>query len=251
MRGKSTNEELLFLACGGRKSSPFPAKIVEETRDQIRLALLDKGLDTGLPREGDVVQAFEVCHIQALAVACDDPDSVFCEFWARGVWIGESTRPLPRTHAIFERKTSWRLGSLEDHQHCEWQANYSSVRDHLAQVEGQFKDEAKQGFMEVMTLEAALRRFGDRFSLTAIGAIAKKAGATDVRVIFDATHGVLTNYAIRVRDHVRRPTAQTSRPGSANRREKAARTSPWSTTSPRLTARSRCSLRTGVDSPAS
>ena len=54
MKGKSTKEELLFLACGGRTASPFPAKIVEETRDQIRLPLLDKGLETGLPRESDV-----------------------------------------------------------------------------------------------------------------------------------------------------------------------------------------------------
>ena len=61
--------------------------------------------------------------------------------------------------------------------------------------------EEELGFMESMTLAEALKRFGDRFSLTAIGAIAKKAGATDVRVIFDATHGVLTKYEIRVRDH--------------------------------------------------
>ena len=61
--------------------------------------------------------------------------------------------------------------------------------------------------MEVMTLEEALRRFGVRLSLAAIGAIAKKAGALDVRFIFDAMHGVLTNYAIRLRDHVRCPTA--------------------------------------------
>ena len=119
MKGKSTKEELLFLACGGRKSSPFTEKVVEETRELIRFALLDKGLDTGLPREGDVVQAFEVRLIQALTVACDDPGSVFCEIWARGVWIGEATRRLPRTPAIDERKTSWRLGTLEDHQHCE------------------------------------------------------------------------------------------------------------------------------------
>ena len=67
--------------------------------------------------------------------------------------------------------------------------------------------EEKLGFMESTTLAEALKRFGDRYSLTAIGAIAKKAGATDARVIFDATHGVLTNYEIRVTDHLRCPTA--------------------------------------------
>ena len=56
-----------------------------------------------------------------------------------------------------------------------------------------------------MTLEEALRRFGDRLSFPAIGAIAKRA--LDVRVIFDATRSVLTNYTIRVRDHFRWFTA--------------------------------------------
>ena len=90
--------------------------------------------------------------------------------------LAPTTRHMAN-HKIFERKTSWRLGTLDDHQHCKSQANYSSVRDHVAQVEAQFEDVAKQGFMEVMTLEAALRRFGDRFSLTAIGSIAKNRGA--------------------------------------------------------------------------
>ena len=61
--------------------------------------------------------------------------------------------------------------------------------------------------MQVTTLEEVLRRFGNRLSLAAIGAIAKKAGALDVRVIFDAMHGFLTNVAIRVRVHIRFLTA--------------------------------------------
>ena len=118
MNGKSTKEELLFISCGGRKESPFPDSVVEDTREKLRLAFLPQGLDSGLPREGDVVQAFEVRLIQALAVACDYPESVFCDFWARGVWIGQATRRLPRTPAIFERKTSWLLGTMEEHHHC-------------------------------------------------------------------------------------------------------------------------------------
>ena len=203
----SFKHELMRLACGRRDSSPFPLKEVERTREDIRLALLDGGFDSGLPRAGDMVQSFEVRLIQALASVSEDPDAHFCEFWAKGVWIGEKARPLPRTPAIFARKTTWNLGELEEHQQCEWQANYSSTREHLPQVQKQFEAEVEMGFMESMTLDQALARFGDRFALTAIGAIAKKAGATDVRVIFDATHGVLTNFEIRVRDHVRCPTA--------------------------------------------
>ena len=63
------------------------------------------------------------------------------------------------------------------------------------------------GFLISMSLGEALARFGPRFALTAIGAIAKKAGATGVSFIFDAIHGVLTNFVSRVRDHVLCPTS--------------------------------------------
>ena len=42
--------------------------------------------------------------------------------------------------------------------------------------------------------------------LASLAAIEKK-GSEDVRVVYDGTHGVLTNFGIRVRDHVRNPTA--------------------------------------------
>ena len=59
--------------------------------------------------------------------------------------------------------------------------------------------------MSRTTLREALVAFGDTLSLAAIGAIKKKGESEEVRIIFDATRGVLTNYLPRVRDHVRNP----------------------------------------------
>ena len=44
----STKQELLHLACGRRLRSPFPAAVLARTRDDMRLALLDHGFDSGL-----------------------------------------------------------------------------------------------------------------------------------------------------------------------------------------------------------
>ena len=44
-------------------------------------------------------------------------------------------------------------------------------------------------------------------SLAAFGAIEKKGDGEEVRVIYDATRGVLTHFLVRVRDLVRNPTA--------------------------------------------
>ena len=78
-------------------------------RTDLRLILKAAGMGDGLPREGDVVQHFEVRLIQDLLRAFADPDWHFCEWWARGVWIGAPSRKLPRAPAVFERKTKWKF----------------------------------------------------------------------------------------------------------------------------------------------
>ena len=61
--------------------------------------------------------------------------------------------------------------------------------------------------MKVVPLSEALTTFGSSLSLAAIGAIEKKGKTGEVRVIHDASHGVLLNPSIRVRDQVGHPTA--------------------------------------------
>ena len=89
----------------------------------------------------------------------------------------------------------------------EWRSNYGSTADHLSQVRKQFDAEAKMGFMTNTTLRQAVKDYGENLSLAALGAIEKKGDGEEVRVIYDATHGVLTNFLVRVRDLVRIPTA--------------------------------------------
>ena len=99
---------LVVLSLGHYKDQPFDPKIVEEVQDGLRRALREGGHGDGLPREGDRAQVFEIRLIQALLEACEDPDHYFCERWARGVWLGSMSRKLPRTPAVFDRKTKWR-----------------------------------------------------------------------------------------------------------------------------------------------
>ena len=199
--------ELFRIACGQREGSPFPKSEVEAIRNEIRAILVAAGYSDGMPKPGDRPHAFEVRLMGELAKAAQDPDSYFTDFWARGVWVGSEERPLPRTPAVFARKTKWRLGDLDPAAQPEWRSNYTSLSTHRTQVRKQFQEEAKRGFMAVTTLREALRVFGDTLTLAGIGAIEKKGESEEVRVIFDATHGVLMNYMIRTRDLVRNPTA--------------------------------------------
>ena len=49
-----------------------------------------------------------------------------------------------------------------------------------------------------------MAKYGGALSLAARGASGKKCETDAVCVIFDATHGLLTNHAIIVRDHLRK-----------------------------------------------
>ena len=50
--------------------------------------------------------------------------------------------------------------------------------------------------MKSVPLRWAQERYWDALVLAALGALEKKPGSGDVRIIFDGTHGVLTNERI-------------------------------------------------------
>jgi hypothetical protein len=123
--------------------------------------------------------------LQALLRAFEDPDHHFCEWWARGVWLGSPERPLPRTPALYNRKTKWTLKDDGQALHGDWRTNYSSLSEHESQVVKQYDAEIADGMMTKMSLGEALDRFGTDLILAATGAIAKKGSEPggEVRVI--------------------------------------------------------------------
>ena len=123
------------------------------------------------------------------------------------MWLGSESRRLPRAPAVFDRKTRWRLDFPEEGDHTDWRPNYSSAVENASKVEDQFGAEVDEGLMKVVSLREALTIFGSTLSLAAIGAIEKKAKTGKVRVIHDASHGVLLNPGVLVRDQVGHPTA--------------------------------------------
>ena len=208
--GGSVKTAVAKLASGGCECSPFPADILNRTREDIRISLKKSGFGDGLPQSGDVQQKTEVRLLQALLEAFQDPDAYFCEWWARGVWIGSKEKKLPRAPALYERKTKWpTYGAEEVALHGDWRTNYGSLREHEAQVLKQFAEEIEEDLMIVTTLEEAMDAYGDELLIAATGAIAKKGQGPggEVRVIFDGTRGVMLNLGIKIRDQVRFPTA--------------------------------------------
>mgnify|MGYP003333509867 CR=1 FL=1 len=205
--GQDLKKLLMIIATGKMKDQPFPQGMIERLRENLREVLDRHGFWDGRPEEGDVEQAFEVRLIQALLIAFQDPDAFFCDWWAVGVWLGSMKRRLPRTPAVFDRKTKWRFQEPDPDDNGDWQRNYPSLREHAHLVEKQFREEEEEGLMMRMRLGDALKEFGDNLTIAATGAIEKKGRTDEVRVIYDGSHGITLNPGIRVRDQVRYPTA--------------------------------------------
>ncbi len=88
--------------------------------------------------------------------------------------FGSPERPLPRTPALYNRKTKWTLKDDGQALHGDWRTNYSSLSEHESQVVKQYDAEIADGMMTKMSLGEALDRFGTDLILAATGAIAKK-----------------------------------------------------------------------------
>ena len=65
---------LMLLALGKFDDSPFDMQTLDDVRADFRIVCKRSGHGDGLPREGDVVQLFEVRLIQSMLSAFQDPD---------------------------------------------------------------------------------------------------------------------------------------------------------------------------------
>ena len=101
---------------------------------------------------------------------------------------------FPRVPLVFRPKVKTR--QYDDSDFKALNDNYSSAKEHAEQIEVQFQEEEKLGFMFPLSLKEAKRRFGERLRVASLGAIPKGDGR--VRVIFDATHFVQINNEIGI-----------------------------------------------------
>jgi hypothetical protein len=109
---------------------------------------------------------------------------------------------MPRVPAVFVRRKKLKRydGDLElgDPKSMD---NYKSATAILGQIKEQFAEEEKEHMMSRWTPEQAKKRWGDELVIAAQGALEKSD--TSFRIIHDATHGVMVNPRILVRDLLR------------------------------------------------
>ena len=140
-----------------------------------------------------------------LAQALGDPDwrilAAAKDSYTTGVPVGYRER-LPRTPAVYERKTRWKKYEPDDYV-LEERGNYATAAAAMSTIRQQFQEEVRERRMIHIKLTEARARYGERLRIAPQGAIEKLDHT--FRVIHDGTHGAGVNPNIRLRDQVRNP----------------------------------------------
>ncbi len=203
------------LASGQVLESPFDADLKAELAEYSMSLFDNDGCGGARSRKDDLEQPVRIRLMQALLRTIGDPDAHGMEHFARGVRLGVGTR-LPRTPAVYSRKTHWRLPEQaaarpEDFVSTDsiWRENYRSAKQCADAVQRQLDEHHARGLAIRVGAEEAERRFPG-LRVSSLGAVIKagEAGAEpSIRLVLDGSHGVDINTAIRVRDQDRCPTA--------------------------------------------
>ncbi len=210
-----TPEELFNkLARGSVTAPPLVGEAWDRLVERFQ-ATVDGGTDATRPRPSDQPQRLRVRMLQAVLALGEDPDAPGMEHFCRGVRVGVGVR-LPRTPAVYARKRRWRLkaddaGPMHDDDlegADSWRLNYKTAIIHKEEVHRQLMDHYARG-MALKLSPSEASAYGN-LSINSLGGVEKPredGRPPGVRVVMDATHGVMVNRLARQRDQDRCPTA--------------------------------------------
>ena len=136
-----------------------------------------------------------------------DADYTHYKTLKTGVPLGVLT-PLPHCPALYELQCKWRLQDDPLIHAMSENANYASADDHLIDIERQFQEEAKLGWMAEVSDEVFQNQFG---ADSAVSALAVLLEASKQRILHDGSHVTRVNHRIKCRDKQRLPTLKEKR----------------------------------------
>jgi len=208
---------LAKLACGRCEENPFPLEATRSIKDTVMAALGAGGAAVEERPAGYQEQPINLPLLKALLRDAGDPDYEVMDQYMVGVRIGVGV-VLPRTPAVYEARTKWRLPEQEQlpDEHPEegvtgaWRANYTSAKLLQPQVVRELEGLYQRGLALKLTEQEARDRYGDALVVASLGALQKRVeddGTVVIRLLYDGTHGVPVNARIKVRDQERFPAA--------------------------------------------
>jgi hypothetical protein len=207
LHGTALQRLLLRLACGTTEAPVLQDQIAKLTACLHRwLVKYDRDYLDEAPMIVDG-QPFFLAIIGSLLKLMKDPDHEVFKQFAVGVPLGVNVE-MPRTPAIFEEQTKWRLDfSVWDQPEVEAK-NYPSLKEYAKTVLEQFRAEEREGMMKAYRRETFFAEYGERAAISALAVLQER---DKIRVLHDGTHRTMANNRIKIRDQLRMPTIREKR----------------------------------------
>eukprot|EP00435_Cladocopium_sp_Y103_P049925 s2541_g15.t1 len=200
-----TQRMFFALSLGKLEKAPFSDAQMEELRRQW-FQMLPSPAEASKVPDG---QPFFLHALAQMARKMGDEDADILDSgednYVDGRWVGYK-HVFPRVPLVFRPKVKER--QYDDSEYNPENSNYGSAKEYTQQIETQFVEEEKLGFMFPLSEAEARKRYGDKLRIAALGAIPKDDGR--VRVIFDATHFVQINNHIVIQDKLEFPGPEAS-----------------------------------------
>ena len=200
-----TRRAFFALALGKLTAAPFQEEQMEALRRRWFQLLPSPAQAAKIP-EGQpfylhaIAQTARLMGEEDADILDTGPDN-YCD----GRMVGYE-HTFPRVPLVFRPKLKER--KYDESEFRAENSNYGSAKEHSQQIEVQFQEEEKLGFMFPLSEKEARRRYGDRLRVASLGAIPKDDER--VRVIFDATHFVQVNNGITIQDRLEFPGPEAS-----------------------------------------
>ena len=192
------------MAAGRSVRSPFE-EFAGEARAEIDSFLEELGEDP-TRRSSDRETEINMRRLMAVAACLGDEDFVYLdEMASKGVAIGVDVE-LPRVPKVFEEKTSWALEFEEAMWEDVVSDNYPSAKENEKDIKRQVMEEVEAGTIKRLGRKEAVKKFGGRLAVAALGAVPKELNSERVRLIHDGTYSVGVNQRIRVKRQTQIPT---------------------------------------------
>jgi len=200
------NRIILQLACTP-KTEVFQEDWLEKGREVLRNWLKSRCGDYDDKLEGAAEgQPFHLYTIHLLLREMRDADYMIFREMMEGVTAG-ILEPLPRTPAIYEEQTAWRLDENFLGSSTKEAENYKSFEGYEDKIEEQFRAEQDLGWMLETTEEELRQEYGENYAISPLAVAEEKKldGTLKLRVLHDGTHKTHVNNRIRCRDKLRSP----------------------------------------------
>ncbi len=207
------------LSKGQVDSDPLPEAEIDALAEYA-MGLYDGEEDgDARPRAGDQKQVVRVRLLQSILRDAADPDWRGMDRFATGIRLGVGVR-MPRTPAVYARKTRWRIAEQAEADGWDmqtigsvWRENYRTAKTQRAEVRRQLDEHVQQGLAFRLKPDEARARYPS-LQVASLGAVVKEDDSgqvKSVRLVMDGTNGIDVNRRIRQRDQDRCPTVADAR----------------------------------------